>query len=77
MPFADLPMWACQLNQRRSSLFVPRRTPVLILSPWPCNVSQHSALPLQAAFYGGRVHSGGCHGIEGHRTSRQPALFGV
>jgi hypothetical protein len=66
-----------QLNQRRSSLFVPRRTSVLILSPWPCNVSQHNALPFQAAFYGGRVHFGGCHGIEGHRTGRQPALSGL
>jgi hypothetical protein len=56
MPFADLPMWACQLNQRRSSLFVPRGTSVLILSPWHATLSQHSALPFQAAFYGGRVH---------------------
>jgi hypothetical protein len=66
-----------QLNQRRSGLFVPRRTPVRILLLSPCNVSRHSALPFQAAFYGGRVHSGGCHVIELHRTGRQPALFGL
>jgi hypothetical protein len=33
----------------------------------------HSKRP----FYGGRVHFGGCHGIEGHRTGRQPALSGL
>ena len=66
-----------QLNQRRSRLFVSRRAPVLILSPWPCNVSQNSALPSQAALYGERVHSGGCHVIEVHKTGRQPALFGL
>jgi hypothetical protein len=51
-----LPICRCGLGrliQRRSGLFVPRGTSVLILSPWPCNVSPHSALPFQAAFYGG------------------------
>jgi hypothetical protein len=41
-----------QLSQRRSELFVPRRIAVLVLPPWPCNVSQRGALPFQAAFMG-------------------------
>jgi hypothetical protein len=43
-----LPMWGWSTEPTPFQVICSTPRPVLILSPWPCNVSQNSALPLQA-----------------------------
>jgi hypothetical protein len=45
-------MWGWSTKSTPFQPICSARTSVLILSPRPCNVSQHSALPFQATFMG-------------------------
>jgi hypothetical protein len=78
MPFADLPMWAWSTDSTPFRLICSARhlrphSFALAMQRCPNIARYHSKRP----FMGKGSLSGGCHGIEGHRTSRQPALSGL
>jgi hypothetical protein len=77
MPFADVPMWGWSTEPTPFRLICS--APHLHPHSFALAMQrvQHSALPFQAALYGGGFTPGGCHVIEGHRTGRQPALSGL